>query len=95
MEHTESNEVVEVLQPEIRDYLRQFEDAIAGAQHLVEGLSREQLEWSEGPDRWSIAECLSHLNVTADQYYRPSIGACGVRANVDCWVRGHSGTGSS
>ncbi len=35
----------------------------------MEGLSREHLEWKEGPDRWSIAECLSHLNVTADQYY--------------------------
>ena len=69
LEHTESNEVVEALQPEIRDYLRQFEEAIQNAQHLVEGLSREQLEWKEGPDRWSIAECLSHLNVTADQYY--------------------------
>ena len=69
LEHTESKDVVEALQPEIRDYLRQFEEAIEGAQHLVEGLSREQLEWKEGPDRWSIAECLSHLNVTADQYY--------------------------
>ncbi len=69
LEHTESNEVVEALQPEIRDYLRQFEEAIQTAQHLVEGLSRKQLEWKEGPDRWSIAECLSHLNVTADQYY--------------------------
>jgi hypothetical protein len=69
LEHTESKEAIETLQPEICDYLRQFEEAIAGAQHLVEGLSREQLEWKEGPDRWSIAECLSHLNVTADQYY--------------------------
>ena len=69
LEHTESKEVVEALQPEIRNYLRQFEEATESAQHLVEGLSRDQLEWKEGPDRWSIAECLSHLNVTADQYY--------------------------
>ena len=69
LQHTESKDVVETLQPEIRDYLRQFQEAIEGAQHLVEGLSPEQLEWKEGPDRWSIAECLSHLNVTADQYY--------------------------
>ena len=69
LQHTESKDVVVTLQPEIRDYLRQFEEAIEGAQHLVEGLSPEQLEWKEGPDRWSIAECLSHLNVTADQYY--------------------------
>jgi hypothetical protein len=69
LEHTESKEVVEALQPEIRNYLRQFEEATESVQHLVEGLSRDQLEWKEGPDRWSIAECLSHLNVTADQYY--------------------------
>ncbi len=69
VEHGESNAVGEALQPEILDYLRQFEDAIESAQHVVEGLSREQLEWNESPDRWSIAECLSHLNVTADQYY--------------------------
>ena len=39
LQHTESKDVVETLQPEIRDYLRQFEEAIEGAQHLVEGLS--------------------------------------------------------
>lgn len=58
-----------VLSPEIRDYVRQFEDVKSAARHLVEGLSDEQLRWRPAPDRWSIAECFSHLNVTADQYY--------------------------
>jgi hypothetical protein len=51
-EHGESNKIIEALQPEILDYLRQFEEASESAQHLVEGLSREQLEWNESPDRW-------------------------------------------
>jgi hypothetical protein len=57
------------LSPELRDYVRQFEDVKSAARHLVEGLSDEQLRWEPAPDRWSIAECFSHLNVTADQYY--------------------------
>ncbi len=57
------------LSPELRDYVRQFEDVKSAAKHLVEGLSDEQLRWEPAPDRWSVAECFSHLNVTADQYY--------------------------
>ena len=57
------------LSPELWDYVRQFEDVKSAARHLVEGLSDEQLRWKPAPDRWSIAECFSHLNVTADQYY--------------------------
>ena len=57
------------LSPEIGDYVRQFEDVNSAARHLVEGLSDEQLLWEPAPDRWSIAKCFSHLNVTADQYY--------------------------
>ena len=57
------------LGPELQDYVRQFEDVKSAARHLVEGLSDEQLRWKPAPDRWSIAECFSHLNVTADQYY--------------------------
>ena len=68
-----------VLSPEIRDYVRQFEDVKSAARHLVEGLSDEQLRWKPAPDRWSIAECFSHLNVTADQYY-PAIDSSMRRA---------------
>jgi hypothetical protein len=64
-------DVAQALQPEIQDYLRQFEDATSTAQHVVEGLTDEQLQWQPGPDRWSIAECFSHMNVTADKYYPP------------------------
>ncbi|MCW5977218.1 MAG: DinB family protein [Bryobacteraceae bacterium] len=32
------------------------------AKGLAEGLTREQLNWSPGPGRWSVAQCLDHLN---------------------------------
>lgn len=32
-------------------------------------LSAEQLNWREQSDKWSIAECLMHLNYVADYYY--------------------------
>lgn len=35
------------------------------AQELVSGLSSEQLLARPAPDKWSIAECLAHLNATA------------------------------
>jgi hypothetical protein len=31
-------------------------------------LTEEQLRWKPGPDRWSIVECLQHLNL-AERYY--------------------------
>jgi hypothetical protein len=70
-ESSRGTDVAGALQPEIRDYLRQFEEATSNAKYLVEGLSDEQLRWKPDPERWSIAECFSHLNVTADKYYPP------------------------
>ncbi len=32
------------------------------AEDLCEGLADEQLNWRPGKDRWSIAQCLDHLN---------------------------------
>jgi hypothetical protein len=35
------------------------------AQELMKGLTRDQLTRRPDPSKWSIAECLAHLNVTA------------------------------
>lgn len=35
---------------------------ISHAQSLVVGLSREQFNWRPEPGRWSIGQCLAHLN---------------------------------
>ena len=36
------------------------------AQQLVSGRTRDQLTRRPDPSKWSIAECLAHLNLTAD-----------------------------
>ena len=54
--------VPRILHAELSEYRRQLRDARADAEKLVEGLSDEQFNWRPEPDRWSIAECLDHLN---------------------------------
>lgn len=35
---------------------------------IVNGLSRAQFNWQPGPDRWSIGQCIEHLNITTERY---------------------------
>ena len=51
--------------PNTYEYLLDLKEARRRAQELVDGLSSEQLLIRPQPDKWSIAECLAHLNVTA------------------------------
>jgi hypothetical protein len=37
------------------------------AEAVVEGLSREQFNWHPAPGSWSIAQCLTHLNLVNGQ----------------------------
>ena len=50
----------------------QLQDIRRRAKELVAGLSPEQLTRRPDPAKWSIAECLAHLNVTAAGY-QPAI----------------------
>ena len=56
------------LAPEIDQFRSQFEQLSAEADALTSPLSDEQFLWRPGPDGWSIAECLDHLNATARVY---------------------------
>ena len=56
------------LAPEIDQFRSQFEQLSAEADALTNPLSDEQFLWRPGPDSWSIAECLDHLNATARVY---------------------------
>lgn len=38
-------------------------------------LSSDQLNWREQADKWSIAECLMHLNYVADYYFPATVKA--------------------
>jgi hypothetical protein len=51
-----------ILHAELAEYRRQLRDVRADAEKLVEGLTDSQFNWSPTPGRWSIAECLDHLN---------------------------------
>lgn len=55
----------------VQPILREFDANVARAQALAAGLSREQFNWRPEPGRWSIAQCLSHLNVVNGQDLAP------------------------
>ena len=56
------------LSPEIEEFRRGFEQLSADGDALVAGLSEAQFSWHPAPDRWSVAQCIDHLNATAREY---------------------------
>lgn len=48
------------------DYSDDLNEARQRAEALVSGLTAEQLARRPDPGKWSIAECLAHLNLTAE-----------------------------
>lgn len=75
----------EGLCPELRDGFEQIERIREEAKALVEGLSEAQCAWQPAPDRWSIAQCLEHLNATARNYL-PVIHASINDARAQGWL---------
>jgi hypothetical protein len=57
-----------VLIPELDGYRAQFEALKGETAELLDGLTEAQFNWRASAGRWSIAECLVHLNVTARLY---------------------------
>ncbi len=60
-------EAARSLHSEIAVYYRQFEELKQDAARLTDGLSDEQFNWHR-PKKWSIAECIGHLNLTAEEF---------------------------
>ena len=56
------------LAPDVDDYRIQFERLACEADALVAPLTEVQFNWSPATGRWSVAECIDHLNVTARLY---------------------------
>ena len=48
--------------PQLHEYVMQFEALKQEARVLVNGMSHEAFNWRPEPDRWSVGECLDHLN---------------------------------
>jgi hypothetical protein len=49
-------------------YAAAFRTSRVRAHALVGGMTGAQANWKPAPDAWSVAECLAHLNVTAEAY---------------------------
>jgi hypothetical protein len=54
--------------PEIEGYLDQLLSIRQDVPGLVAGLNHEQFNWRPSPGRWSIAQCLDHLNLSAQRF---------------------------
>jgi hypothetical protein len=50
---------------DVQSVSRDIADSRRRAEALVDGISAEQLTRRPDPGKWSIAECLAHLNMTA------------------------------
>lgn len=59
----------EELNSELQGYYDKVEEVRREARGLVERLTEEQCAWQAAPNRWSIAQCLEHLNATARNYF--------------------------
>jgi DinB superfamily len=53
---------------ELEEYRGQFEAVLREARAVVAECGAGRLEWRSSPKRWSVAECLNHLNVTVTKY---------------------------
>ena len=54
------------------------------AEGLMSGLTDAQFNWRPAPDRWSMAECFDHLNVTA-RLFMPAVDAAIATARAQGW----------
>ncbi len=50
------------LSPQLADVQRQIDAVVRDAWDLVNGLSPEQFNWRPAPGKWSVGDCLDHLN---------------------------------
>jgi hypothetical protein len=58
----ESQQSPPTMNPTLERYAEGFARARGGIEALVAGLSEEELQWRPRIGRWSIVECLDHLN---------------------------------
>ena len=66
----------QVLHPQLAKLTDQLDDVSDLAQKLVQGLFPDQLRLHPEPDRWSIAQCLTHLNLCSEAFVNLIGSAC-------------------
>lgn len=70
--------------PQLASWCEQLDLVSDQGRQLVRGLSNSQLQWRPAPTKWSMAECLEHLAITARKgagRWVPAIAA-GRRAGI-------------
>ena len=72
------------LSPELAAYLGELSAIRSDATELLGGLSEVQLNWRPAPDRWSIAQNLTHL-VVIGRLYLPQFDSALQRAREKGW----------
>jgi hypothetical protein len=55
------------LAPQLRELESDFREVSREIRAVAEGLSHEQFNWRPGSGRWSISECLGHLNIIGSE----------------------------
>ena len=53
---------------ELQSLVSQAGSIAQDAQKVFGGLTKEQLNWKPGPERWSVAQCFDHLITTNNGY---------------------------
>ncbi len=74
-----------VLNAELRGYNEQIDSNDRVVRSLADALSQKQAAWRPGPNRWSVAECVHHLNRTTAAYL-PAIDKATERAKTRGWM---------
>jgi hypothetical protein len=72
----------------VAGYVKQFEDIRSDAHDLADDLTAEQFNWRPSPTRWSVGECLAHLNLSTE-------GALGTIDQLveECQAKGRKSNG--
>lgn len=71
-----TREMHQSLHPQLAKLTDQLDEVSDLAQKLVHGLFPDQLRLRPEPDRWSMAECLTHLNLCAEAFLDLIGSAC-------------------
>lgn len=61
------------------EYEAVFAESKRRAREISGPLSDAQFNWKPPPDRWSVAECIEHLNIVARRYVPAMTAAIGAR----------------
>jgi hypothetical protein len=57
-----SSTAASTLNPELREYHKEYLGLKQEGSDLMSVLTEAQFNWSPGPGRWSIGECIGHIN---------------------------------